>query len=110
MKFEFIDLFAGLGGFHNALEKLGGKCVFAAEKNPYLNELYTRNYPNVEKENVALDITKVEYGSIPQHDILCAGFPCQPYSKAGKRKGMNDPVNGFLYNSILEISRDNTSN
>lgn len=103
MKFEFIDLFAGLGGFHKALEELGGECVFAAEKNPYLNELYTRNYPNVEKENVALDITKVEYGSIPQHDILCAGFPCQPYSKAGKRKGMNDPVNGFLYNSILDI-------
>ena len=103
MKFEFIDLFAGLGGFHQALGKLGGTCVFAAEKNPHLNNLYTKNYPDVNKAHVAHDITKVDYKGIPSHDVLCAGFPCQPYSKAGKRKGMNDPINGFLFNSIVEI-------
>jgi DNA (cytosine-5)-methyltransferase 1 len=103
MKFEFIDLFAGLGGFHKALQELGGKCVFAAEKNPHLNMLYTKNYPEVSKDMVAFDITTVDYSTIPRHDILCAGFPCQPYSKAGKRKGMKDPINGFLYNAIIDI-------
>jgi DNA (cytosine-5)-methyltransferase 1 len=102
MDFSFVDLFSGLGGFHLALKKLGGKCVYAAEKNPKLNNLYSLNFPDLELENLASDITKVDYSKIPNHDVLCAGFPCQPFSKAGKRKGMKDPLNGFLFNSILQ--------
>ena len=102
MTFNFIDLFSGLGGFHLALKSLGGKCVFAAEKNIKLNKLYSLNFPDLNLENLATDITKVDYSNIPNHDVLCAGFPCQPFSKAGKRKGMKDPLNGFLFNSILE--------
>lgn len=102
MSFKFIDLFSGLGGFHLGLEKLGGKCVFAAEKNKKLRDLYTLNFPNLSKEFVAGDIKKVDCTNIPKHDVLCAGFPCQPFSQAGKRLGMKDPLNGTLFNSILE--------
>ena len=102
-KFRFIDLFSGLGGFHHAMVRIGGECVFAAEKDKELNELYKRNYPEVNPSNVALDITQIDYGSIPEHDVLCAGFPCQPFSKAGKRKGHKDPLNGNLFNSILDV-------
>ena len=91
MTFSFVDLFSGLGGFHLALKKLGGKCVFAAEKNTKLNNLYSINFPELELESLATDITKVDYSTIPNHDVLCAGFPCQPFSQAGKRKGMKDP-------------------
>ena len=102
MSFKFIDLFSGLGGFHLGLDELGGECVFAAEKNKNLNDLYFLNFPEIPRENIVLDITKVNYTEIPKHDVLCAGFPCQPFSKAGNRKGMKDPLNGFLFNSILE--------
>lgn len=102
-KFKFIDLFSGLGGFHHALARLGGKCVFAAEKDKVLNELYKKNYPDVDSCSVAFDITQIDFKAIPQHDVLCAGFPCQPFSKAGKRKGFNDPMNGNLFNSILDV-------
>lgn len=102
MSFKFIDLFSGLGGFHIGLDQLGGKCVFAAEKNNKLRDLYMSNFPDIPKEFVASDIKKVDYSSIPNHDVLCAGFPCQPFSKAGKRKGMKDPLNGTLFNSIIE--------
>ena len=83
-KFTFIDLFAGLGGFHLAMQKLGGKCVFASELQEDLRKIYTRNY-GIE---CAGDITKVDYEKdIPPHDVLCGGFPCQPFSKAGKQQG-----------------------
>lgn len=100
---RFIDLFAGLGGFHVALESLGAQCLFAAEKDLKLNELYKKNFSDVNAKNVVTDITKHDLKSIPEHDILCAGFPCQPFSKAGKRKGMKDPNNGGLFNVILDI-------
>ena len=102
MSFKFIDLFSGLGGFHLGLEVLGGKCVFAAEKSKKLRDLYISNFPDVSEKYIASDIMKVDYSSIPKHDVLCAGFPCQPFSQAGKRKGMKDPLNGTLFNSILE--------
>jgi DNA (cytosine-5)-methyltransferase 1 len=96
---KFIDLFAGLGGFHIALEKLGHECVFASEKKENLALLYEENF----KIPVNRDITKVEINEIPQFDILCAGFPCQPFSKAGDQKGLDDEKNGTLFDKIVEI-------
>ena len=96
---RFIDLFAGLGGFHVALEKLGHECVFASEKKENLALLYEKNF-NIP---VNRDITKVELGDIPKFDILCAGFPCQPFSKAGDQQGLEDKKNGNLFDKLVEI-------
>lgn len=98
-KLKFIDLFAGLGGFHLALSDLGHKCVFASELNPELRELYEKNH----KTKIQGDINEVDIKSIPSHDILCAGFPCQPFSKAGAQLGLKDPDNGNLFYRIMEI-------
>ena len=77
--YRYIDLFAGLGGFHLALEQLGGgKCVFASELKKDLQDLYHINYPKT--PIIEGDITQVDLDKIPSHDILCAGFPCQPFS------------------------------
>ena len=102
-KFTFIDLFAGLGGFHLALKGIGGKCVFAAEKNLKLNKLYSLNFPELNPNDIVADITNINYYKISNHDVLCGGFPCQPFSKAGKRIWMQDELNGNLFNSILNI-------
>lgn len=96
---KFIDLFAGLGGFHLALKSLGHECVFASEINEELRDLY---YLNHEFECTG-DITAIDSRDIPEHDILCAGFPCQPFSKAGKREGLEDEKNGNFFNKILDI-------
>ena len=80
---KFIDLFAGLGGFHQALAKLGHECVFASELDGDLAELYRKNF-GIKPHG---DIRQVDLKAIPDHDILCAGFPCQPFSKAGNQKG-----------------------
>jgi DNA (cytosine-5)-methyltransferase 1 len=98
-KLNFIDLFAGLGGFHLALSDLGHKCVFASELNQALRDLYEKNH----KTNIQGDINQVDINSIPSHDILCAGFPCQPFSQAGARLGLDDPRNGNLFYRIMEI-------
>lgn len=97
---RFIDLFAGLGGFHLALSDLGYKCVFASEINPELQILYNDNYGM--KCNG--DINNVKVSNIPSHDIICAGFPCQPFSKAGKQFGLDDPNNGNFFNKIMDIA------
>lgn len=96
---KFIDLFAGLGGFHLALHDLGHSCVFASELNSELRDLYEKNH-NTKIEG---DINLVDVNKIPRHDILCAGFPCQPFSKAGARLGLEDPRNGNLFYKIIEI-------
>lgn len=96
--FKFIDLFAGIGGFHQALSKLGGICVFAAEINPETAKVYENNY----KIDALKDIKKVQPEDIPKHDVLCAGFPCQSFSKAGSQKGFND-VRGTLFFDIVRI-------
>lgn len=96
--FRFIDLFAGIGGFHQALSKLGGSCVYAAEINPETAKVYEENY----KISALRDIKKVKPEEIPQHDVLCAGFPCQSFSKAGMQKGFND-VRGTLFFDIVRI-------
>lgn len=105
--FTFIDLFAGLGGFHVALEKIGGKCVFASEINPTLRALYETNFTEKNTKHCDFvingDIHAASVPDIPKHDLLCAGFPCQPFSKAGKRKGLKDPENGNHFCKIMEI-------
>ncbi len=95
----FIDLFAGLGGFHLALKRLGHKCVFASEIDPRLSDLYEENF-NIKP---AGDIREVELDEIPAHDILCAGFPCQPFSKAGGQLGLDCPQWGNLIENVIRI-------
>ncbi len=99
--FTFIDLFCGIGGFHQALEKLGGKCVFACDINPDSRSVYKENY-NIEPFG---DINNIELNKIKKHDVLCAGFPCQSFSKAGQRKGFNDE-RGNLFFSIIRILKN----
>lgn len=99
----FIDLFAGLGGFHLALQGLGHKCVFASEIRTELRETYLKNFDDIQAENVIGDLHDFPIDKIPKHDILCAGFPCQPFSQAGKREGLNDPINGNHFEKIIEI-------
>ncbi len=100
----FIDLFAGLGGFHIALEHLGCECVFASELRTDLQALYKKNFPKTPR--IEGDITKVDLASIPHHDILCAGFPCQPFSQAGYRQGfLDEKGRGNMFNYICEIIR-----
>ena len=101
MPLKFIDLFAGLGGFHFALSELGHECVFASELREDLRKLYAINFPGTRIEG---DITSIRPEDIPAHDILCAGFPCQPFSQAGKRQGFNDEKNrGNLFTYICKI-------
>lgn len=98
---RFVDLFAGLGGFHLALSRLGHECVFASEIKPKLQKLYRQNFPGVHIEG---DITKVDVRSIPQHDILCGGFPCQPFSFSGKKQGFEDEQGrGNLFDEICRV-------
>lgn len=98
---KFIDLFAGLGGFHQALAQLGHECVFASELDGDLAELYRNNF-GIKPFG---DIRQVDLKSIPDHDILCAGFPCQPFSKAGNQKGFDCPQWGDLFDYIIDILR-----
>ena len=99
---EFIDLFAGLGGFHKALSELGHECVFASEIDPLLREVYKQNW-GIEPKDDIRKIVETEIDSIPAHDILCAGFPCQPFSKAGKQLGRDDKDRGTLFDEIVKI-------
>jgi DNA (cytosine-5)-methyltransferase 1 len=98
---RFVDLFAGLGGFHLALTELGHECVFACEKDADLRELYTSNFGLEPLQN----IKDVKLDEVPPHEILCAGFPCQPFSKAGEQLGFSCPVNGDLFAYVLNIIR-----
>lgn len=95
----FIDLFAGLGGFNLALRRHGLECVFASEKDPELGQLYLKNHGLAAHG----DITEIPADRIPEHDVLCAGFPCQPFSKAGSQAGFDHPVWGRLFDDVLRI-------
>lgn len=99
--FRFIDLFAGIGGFHQAARFFKGKCVFASEIDEYAKKAYTENY-NIEPYG---DITQIDSFEIPEHDILFAGFPCQPFSIIGNRKGFDD-IRGTLFFEIARILND----
>lgn len=115
-RYTFIDLFAGIGGFHQAFHNVGAKCVFASEWNEPARKTYIANYKNISPEifNEGLfssglklfegDITKVKEKNIPKFDILCAGFPCQPFSNAGLKKGFEDS-RGTLFFDIARIVR-----
>ncbi|MGN6437570.1 MAG: DNA (cytosine-5-)-methyltransferase [Agriterribacter sp.] len=106
-KFKFIDLFAGIGGIRLAYQNLGGKCVFTSEWNNFAKKTYEANFGEVPFG----DITKINEKSIPDHDVLLAGFPCQPFSIAGvskknalgKKHGFLDETQGTLFFDIARI-------
>lgn len=98
-KFKFIDLFSGIGGFHQALEQLGGECVLASDIDQYAIESYKENY-NIDSN---VNIRDIDETKIPKHDVLCAGFPCQTFSKAGKQQGFKDETKGTLFFEIERI-------
>ena len=95
-EFRFVDLFAGIGGFHLALESLGGECVLASEIDADCRTVYARRWPNTRLEGDINSLTK-DTSVIPEHDVLCAGFPCQPFSKSGFQRGLKDRTRGTLF-------------
>ena len=96
--FKFIDLCAGIGGFHLALKEYGGECVLAAEIDKFAIEVYKENY-NINSEN---NITKIAKRDIPAYDVLCAGFPCQTFSKAGSQQGFEE-IRGTIFFDLVRI-------
>ena len=101
MTFRFIDLFCGIGGFHAAMSALGGECVYAVEIDKAAAEIYQHNW-GINPLGDITDDANEEHVSVPPHDVLCAGFPCQPFSKSGHQRGM-DETRGTLYWNILQI-------
>lgn len=107
--FTFIDLFAGIGGFRIAFQRAGGKCVFSSEWDKYAQKTYMRNFGEMPYG----DIRSIPKEGIPEHDVLCAGFPCQPFSLAGvskknslgRKHGFEDETQGTLFFEIKEILR-----
>ena len=96
--FKFIDLFAGIGGIRRPYQKLGGKCVFSSEIDKFAIKTYEANWG----ETPSGDITQIEAKDIPNFDILLAGFPCQAFSIAGKRKGFDD-TRGTMFFEVERI-------
>ena len=102
-KFTFIDLFAGIGGFRIAMQNLGGKCVYSSEFDAKAQESYLANYGEMPFGDITKPSTKQ---FIPKNfDVLCAGFPCQAFSLAGKRLGFKDETRGTLFFEIEDILR-----
>lgn len=97
---RFIDLFSGIGGFHQALSKYDMECVFASEWDKHACDTYEQNYGI----QPAGDITQIDEADIPGHDILCGGFPCQAFSVSGKQKGFED-ARGTLFFDIARIAK-----
>jgi DNA (cytosine-5)-methyltransferase 1 len=118
-QFQFVDLFAGVGGFHHALSALGGECVLAVELDPECRRVYSASFPEMSDEQIKDDIRGLtRAGSspeadelspeeirdrVPKHDVLCAGFPCQPFSKSGFQKGTRDKTRGTLFFDVMSI-------
>jgi len=102
-KFTYIDLFAGIGGFHQAADVLGGECVFASEIDAEAKRAYETNYKILPHG----DITQIDATEIPDHDVLLAGFPCQPFSIIGKKLGFDD-IRGTLFFEIARILKEKT--
>lgn len=103
--FKFIDLFAGIGGFHQAMSALGGTCVFACDINDDCRRVYKQNFCPNNEFPVEGDINKfIKKDSIKSFDVLCGGFPCQTFSKAGKRTGFSETdARGQLFYRIIDI-------
>lgn len=107
--FTFIDLFAGIGGLRRAMESAGGRCIFTSEWDKYAQQTYMANFPD--NRLPVGDIREVEAEDIPAHDVLVAGFPCQPFSIAGVSKknalgrahGFDDETQGTLFFDVLRI-------
>ena len=105
--FTFIDLFAGIGGFRQAMQSVGGKCVFSSEWDKYAKQTYYHNYGEMPYG----DIQKIKAEWIPDHDVLCGGFPCQPFSLAGvskknsmgRKHGFEDETQGTLFFDVARI-------
>ena len=100
-QFTFIDLFCGIGGFHQALKKHGGKCVFASDMDKKCQQIYEQNY----QIKPAGDIKKVDEKELPDFDVLTGGFPCPSFSNGGKKLGMEDD-RGKLFNDIIRIAKE----
>ena len=98
MSFKFIDLFAGVGGIRIAFESQGGKCVFTSEWDKFAQQTYEANYGDVPHG----DLTKIDASDVPPHDIVLGGFPCQPFSNAGLKKGFDD-TRGTLFFDVARI-------
>jgi DNA (cytosine-5)-methyltransferase 1 len=101
MSFTFIDLFAGIGGFHGALSALGGECVYASEIDKDAARIYNRNWGIQPDGDITLAANENNM-DVPEHDVLVGGFPCQPFSKSGKQRGM-DEARGTLFWNIARI-------
>ena len=109
--FRFLDLFAGIGGLRRGFDAIGGKCVFTSEWDKYARQTYLANYVNSEDHLIAGDITQVHAKDIPAHDVLLAGFPCQPFSIAGVSKknalgrehGFRCEAQGTLFFDVARI-------
>lgn len=115
-KYTFIDLFAGIGGFHQAMHSVGGKCVFASEWDRYARQTYEANYkeiaPYLFENNYKYfncDINDVNPEQIPNFDVCCAGFPCQAFSIAGLKKGFEDTRGTLFFNvaNIVKCKKEN---
>lgn len=120
-KFRFVDLFAGIGGFHHAMGNLGGECVLACEMDKECRLVYSSTFQdpdprhfisnirtitrhNIDDEDDLLSDRQIQR-LVPAHDVLCAGFPCQPFSKSGRQMGFGDRTRGTLFFDILQILR-----
>lgn len=113
-KFKFIDLFAGIGGFHLAMHSVGGDCVFASEWDKFARVTYEHNFKKLSPElfssgNFNSDINDAKVDKIPDFDVLCAGFPCQAFSHAGLKKGFDD-TRGTLFFNIADIVKHKIDN
>jgi DNA (cytosine-5)-methyltransferase 1 len=115
MTLKFVDLFAGIGGFHQALSSkgIGGECVLAVEIDTDCQSVYQANWPKTTVVGNIRTLTQDEDGNdlpisrirklVPDHDVLCAGFPCQPFSKSGMQLGIRDQTRGTLFFDIMQI-------
>jgi DNA (cytosine-5)-methyltransferase 1 len=109
--FTFIDLFAGIGGIRHAFDRHGGRCVFTSEWNSFAQKTYLANFPQESGHQLAGDITQIDAEDVPDHDVLLAGFPCQPFSIAGVSKknalgrphGFQDSTQGTLFYDVARI-------